>query len=83
LKLKYDELLLSFAFYCNYLCRYIQVNFPSEEKRGANGVTFFYSPLIEYKIPVFRHPGAAMRTMVFPLLVTNLGTCMTLVMGSG
>ena len=42
---------------------HIQVNFPSEEKRGANGVTFYYSPLIEYKIPVFRHPGAAMRTM--------------------
>jgi hypothetical protein len=36
------------------------VNFPTEEKR-VDKITFTYSPLVEYKIPVFRHPGQAVQ----------------------
>jgi len=38
----------------------IEVNFPIEEKR-VDKINFTYSPLVEYKIPVFRHPGGVLQ----------------------
>ena len=88
LEVRRQRLMLSFKKSADTLASFdiyhtdIQVTFPSEEKR-TDKMTFYYSPLVEYKIPVFRHPGSAMRTMIFPLLVTNLGTMTTLLVGYG
>lgn len=42
----------------------------------------YYTPRIKLTIPIFRHPGAALRSMVFPLLSLNLGTLATLFMAA-
>lgn len=38
------------------------------------------TPGAKFMIPMLRHPGAAMRSMVLPLLALNLGTLLTLFM---
>ena len=60
----------------------IKVIFPDETKKSGKKV-FQYSPIVEYVIPVYRHPGAAMRTMVFPLVVTNLAVIASQLIGRG
>ena len=49
------------------------VSFPPEFKGRM-----YYHPLMQIQISLFRHPGSALRTMFFPLMVTNLCTITTL-----
>ena len=59
----------------NILHSTIRHSLPREKKTDKKtGVTMVYFPKIEYVIPLFRHPGPGVRTMVFPLLVVNTGT---------
>lgn len=50
-----------------------RVSFPPERKRQLS-----YHPLMQIQIHLYRHPGYALRTMFFPLMVTNLCTITTL-----
>ena len=40
----------------------------------------YYTPAVHFTLPIIRHPGAAMRWGVLPLLALNLGTLSTLFM---
>jgi len=57
----------------------LDVSFQAERKT-QDGVTFRYFAVVTFHIPLFRHPGAAMRSMVFPLGVLEIGAVMTLFM---
>ena len=50
------------------------------EKKVKEGVTFVYNAVVTFHIPLFRHPGSSLSTMVFPLLVTDVGILMIMFM---
>jgi len=87
-KLRRQRVMISFKKSADCLASFdifhagLRVRFPSETKKTET-LVFKYSPVVCYMIPLFRHPGAHLRTMVFPLLVTNLSTIGTLLMGVG
>ncbi|KAJ1456858.1 hypothetical protein M885DRAFT_615784 [Pelagophyceae sp. CCMP2097] len=58
----------------------VRVDFPVERKKEKDGTARLHYPSISFKIPLFRHPGSIIRLMVFPLLVLNTGTLLTMFM---
>ena len=50
------------------------------ERKTQGGVTMIYYAVVTFHIPLFRHPGGPLRSMVFPLVVTDVGIFMCLFM---
>jgi len=58
----------------------VSVDFPAERKKEKDGTMRLHYPCISFEVPLFRHPGSIIRLMVFPLLVLNTGTLLTMFM---
>lgn len=85
-KLNRTRVMISFKKTCDNLPCFgilhsgVSVCFPPEVKRdSATGkLSQKYYPVAIFRIPIYRHPFHVIRTMVVPLVITNIGTILTL-----